>query len=251
MFTALKRLFIYLGFIAQSATETQAIDEAVIQSNIKNSRAKAAQSNEANGQLQTTLILLRQQIREEDIRAASLTAELQLAADRNDEAEGADLAERLDLLNGEMATNKEQLATLEGVYNQNLDIIANSLREVQKLHREFIATRAQVKSSESLKGLANNIQNSITELQGMTEGGQAMQRMKERAASGQGQLKATTDLAARMGASVLQTQNARQARGKALFNQFKAKGTLTNTEAAASVATPESKPAERQKISEN
>jgi hypothetical protein len=248
MFRALKRLFVALGFWAESATETQAIDEAVIQSGIRDQQAKAAAANKANGDLQTSIILLRNQIHEEEVRAAGLTAQLQLAAEQNNESEGAALAEQLDVLNHEIQTNKEQLVSLDAVYQQNLEIIANALREVQTLQQQFVALRAQVKSSQSLKGLAENLQNSISQLQGMSEAGQAIQRMKERAASGQGHFKATIDLASKMGANVASSQEQRASRGKALFAQFKAKGTLTNSEAT---PEPEAKPAERQKISES
>lgn len=248
MFKSIKRLFSALGFWAETATETQAIDEAVIQKDIRNQQTKAAAANKANGDLQTSIILLRNQIHEEEVRAAGITAQLRLAVEQDNEAQGASLAEQLDAVNSEMATNKQQLTTLDQVYHQNLEIIASSLREVQNMQQQFVALRARVKSSQSLKGLAENIQNSISQLQGMSEAGQAIQRMKERAASGQGQFQATIDLASKMGSSVALDQQQRLARGKALFAQFKAQGTLANSEPAP--AALEDGAADRKQISE-
>ena len=55
---------------------------------------------------------------------------------------------------------------------------------------------------------------------------------------------ATIDLATAMGKNIASSQEARNARGKALFEQFKQSGTLTNPEVT------ETKPAERQKVAE-
>jgi len=244
MFKAIRRLLIALGLMFEKATETQAIDEAMIERGIRDQRSKADAANTANGQMKTQMILLKEQIRAEDRQVAEYMAQLKLAAQTNDEQNGAHFAELLDNVQQEIARNKEQMAQYEIVYKNNVQIIANSLREIERYQREFEMMKARVKTSEAQKGLADLVKNSIQELQGMSEVGQAMGRMKERAAAGEGHMAATIDLANAMGKNVASDQAARNARGKALFEQFKQSGTLTNPEVT------EAKPAERQKVSE-
>ncbi len=250
LLSPLKRLLIAIGFWADAATHTEAIDEANIQADIQKQGENALRANKDNGGLQTTIILLKQQIRACEISVQTLTQQLKEAAAADDEVRGADLAERLELAESDFQSNKEQLATLESLYQQNLDLIANSLRETERLQAEFKLLQAKTKNSKLLKQRAEQIQNSIVQLRQMNETGQAMERMRERAASGQGQFTATMDLAKKVGSSIAQTQQEKTARGRALFAQFKAKGTLTNPEAAPATTESEPKPAERQKISE-
>ena len=51
MFRALKRLMIYLGLMAEKATETDAINQAVVERGIRDAKAKADKAHYANGQL--------------------------------------------------------------------------------------------------------------------------------------------------------------------------------------------------------
>src|SRR2546428_134531 len=51
MFRAIKRVFIWLGLMAEKATETDAINEAVVERGIRDSKAKADKAHYANGQL--------------------------------------------------------------------------------------------------------------------------------------------------------------------------------------------------------
>jgi len=245
MFKAIHRLFVYLGLLVEKSTETAAIDEAMIERGIRDQRAKAEGANTANGQMKTQIILLREQIREDERRAADYTAQLKQAVAANDEANGAHLAELLANVQDTLSRNNEQMAQFEELYKTNVQIIADALREIQRWQSEFTALKSRVKAAEMQKGLADLVKNSITELQGMTEVGAAMGRMKERAAGGEGQMGATLDLAKAMGKNVSSDMNARNARGKALFEQFKQTGTLTHPE-----VVTEAKPAERQKITE-
>lgn len=244
MFKAIKRLFVYLGLLVEKATENQAIDEAQIERGIRDQRAKADAANTANGQMKTQVILLKEQIRAEERQIAEYTSQLKIAAQTNDEQNGAHFAELLDNVQQEMGRNKEQLAQYEIVYSNNVQIIASSLREIERYQREFEMLRSRAKASEAQRGLADLVKNSLQELQGMSDIGQAMFRMKERAAAGEGQMAATIDLANAMGRNISSDQAARSARGRALFEQFKARGSITNPEVA------EAKPVERQKVSE-
>jgi hypothetical protein len=129
-----------------------------------------------------------------------------------------------------------------------VEIIANSLREIQKFQRDFERVKTQVAIGNNMKNLAGLMQSSITELQGMGgEMSKSMDQLRQSAAGGVGQMTATMDLAKSMGSDIQRQQEARKIRGKALFEQFKQKSAAgVSTEATApqvSTATPE-----RQKI---
>src|SRR5438552_14654071 len=63
MFRAIKRVFIWLGLMAEKATETDAINEAVVERGIRDSKAKADKAHYANGQLAGQIALLKDQIK--------------------------------------------------------------------------------------------------------------------------------------------------------------------------------------------
>ncbi|HVM47619.1 MAG TPA: hypothetical protein VMU04_06300, partial [Candidatus Acidoferrum sp.] len=131
-------------------------------------------------------------------------------------------------------------------------IIAESLREIQKFQREFEAVKARVAISHSLDNLAGMMKSSITELQGMMGGelGQSMDQLRKSAASGEGQMRATLDLAKEMGSGIARQQEARKLRGAALFQEYKQKMGLVQPAAAATATTPPAPQPERQKIPE-
>src|SRR5205807_5944355 len=169
----------------------------------------------------------------------------------NDEANGAHYTEELATLEQDLGENKTQFDSLEQLYKQNTEIIAQSLREIQKFQREFEATKARVAIGRSLENLAGMMKSSITELQGMMGGemSQSMQQLRQSAASGEGQMRATLDLAKEMGSGVSRQQEMRKARGAMLFQEYKKKMGLVQPEAAAT-AQPASVQPERQKIAE-
>ncbi|HXJ73766.1 MAG TPA: hypothetical protein VNM37_12970, partial [Candidatus Dormibacteraeota bacterium] len=86
--------------------------------------------------------------------------------------------------------------------------------------------------------------------QGMMGGemGQSMQQLRQSAAGGEGQMRATLDLAKEMGSGISRQQEMRKARGAMLFQEYKKKMGMVQPEAAAAQAAP--KPAEKQKIAE-
>ncbi len=250
MFRALKRVFIWLGIVAEQATETDAINQAVVERGIRDSKAKAEKAHYANGQLAGQIALLKDQVKRQERQKAELQSLLQSAAAANDEANGAHFAEELAALEGEVTDNTAQLENLETLYKQNTEIIANSLREIQKFQREFEAVKAKVAVGRSLENLAGMMKGSISELQGMMGGemGQSMQQLRQAAAGGEGQMRATLDLAKEMGSSIQRQQEMRKARGAMLFKEYQKKMGMvqpgTNA-AAANAPTPE-----RQKIAE-
>ena len=249
MFRAIKRLFIWLGLMAEQATETDAINQAVVERGIRDSKAKADKAHYANGQLAGQIALLRDQIKRQERQREELQSLLQVAAGSNDEANGAHYAEELATLEQDLADNKSQADNLEQLYKQNTSIIAESLREIQRFQREFEAVKAKVAIGRSLENLSSMMKTSINELQGMMGGemGQSMQQLRQSAASGEGQMRATLDLAKEMGSGIARQQEARKMRGAALFQEYKKKMGMVQPEVTAQPATPQP---ERQKIAE-
>jgi chromosome segregation ATPase len=190
-------------------------------------------------------------VKRQDRQREDLQGLLQAAAAANDEANGAHYAEELAALEQDLNDNKAQLDSLEQLYKQNTEIIAQSLREIQRFQREFEAVKAKVAIGRSLENLAGMMKNSITELQGMIGGelGQSMQQLRQSAASGEGQMRATLDLAKEMGSGIARQQEMRKARGAVLFQEYKKKMGMVQSEAApAAKSAPEKQ--ERQKIAE-
>jgi phage shock protein A len=251
MFRAIKRVFIWLGLMAEQATETDAINQAVVERGIRDAKAKADKAHYANGQLAGQVALLKDQLKRQERQRDELQGLLQAAAAANDEGNGAHYAEELATLEGDINENKAQLDSLEQLYKQNTEIIAQSLREIQKFQREFEATKARVAIGRSLENLAGMMKSSVTELQGMMGGemSQSMQQLRQSAAAGEGQMRATLDLAKEMGSGISRQQDARKARGAMLFQEYKKKMGMVQPEAAAPQSTPTTTP-ERQKIAE-
>jgi hypothetical protein len=251
MFRAMKRLFIWLGLMAEKATETDAINQAVVERGIRDSKAKADKAHYANGQLAGQIALLKDQVKRQERQRDELQGLLQAAAAANDEANGAHYAEELATLEADLNENKTQADSLEQLYKQNTSIIAESLREIQRFQREFEAVKAKVAIGRSLESLAGMMKNSISELQGMMGGelGQSMQQLRQSASAGEGQMRATLDLAREMGSGISRQQEARKTRGALLFQEYKKKMGMVQPEAAAPARTEPAAP-ERQRIPE-
>src|SRR5258708_36036963 len=109
MFRAIKRLFIWMGLMAEKATETDAINQAVVERGIRDAKAKADKAHYANGQLAGQIALLKDQIKRQDRQREDLMGMIQAAAAANDEANGAHYPEEhttLDTgLNGKKSQN--------------------------------------------------------------------------------------------------------------------------------------------------
>jgi phage shock protein A len=237
--------------MAEKATETDAINQAVVERGIRDSKAKADKAHYANGQLAGQIALLRDQIKRQERQREELQSLLQAAASANDEGNGSHYAEELASLEQDLQDNKSQADNLEQLYKQNTGIIAESLREIQRFQREFETVKAKVAIGRSLESLSGMMKSSISELQGMMGGemGQSMQQLRQSAASGEGQMRATLDLAKEMGSGIARQQEARKARGAMLFQEYKKKMGMVQPEAAAS-APPAAAQPERQKIAE-
>jgi chromosome segregation ATPase len=252
MFRAIKRLFIWMGLMAERATETDAINEAVVERGIRDSKAKADKAHYANGQLAGQIALLKDQIRRQQRQREDLQGMLQAAAAANDEANGSAYAEQLASLEQDLKDNQAQADNLQQLYEQNTQIIAQSIREIQKFQTEFEAVKAKVAIGRSLEGLSGMMKSSITELQGMMGGemSQSMQQLRQSAAGGEGQMRATLDLAKAMGSDISRQQEMRKARGSMLFQEYKKKMGMVQPDAAAASQSAPAQTPERQKIPE-
>lgn len=248
-FRAIKRLFIWLGLAAEKATETDAINEAVVERGIRDARAKADKAHYANGQLAGQIALLRDQLKRQERQRAELEGMLRACVAANDEANGSHYAEQLASIDADANDNRAQLSNLEQLYEQNTKIIAQSLREIQKFQADFEQVKVKVAIGRSLENLSTLMKGSISELQGMMGGelGQSMQQLRKSAASGEGHMRATLDLAKEMGSGVQREQEMRKARGALLFQEYKKK--LQTTQDVAAPA-PAANPEPRQKIAE-
>ena len=251
-FRAIKRIFTWMGLMAEKATESDAINEAVVERGIRDAKAKADKAHYANGQLAGQIALLKDQIKRQERQRDELQGLVQAAAAANDEANGAHYAEQLADVESDYNDNKKQLEGLEELYQQNTQIIAQSLREIQKFQRDFETVKTRVAIGRSLENLASLMKGSITELQGMMGGelGQSMQQLRQSAASGEGQMRATLDLAKEMGSNVQRQQDMRKARGALLFQEYKKKMGMVQAEAAPAAAPTAPAAPERQKIAE-
>lgn len=247
IWTSIKRIFTYLGLVAEKATETDAINEAVVERELRDQKARADKAHYANGQLKSQIYLLQDQVKKQEMKQKELKLMVESSIKTNDEANGAVFAEELANIESDLAENQNQLQQLQGAYEQNTQIIAESIRQIQKFQREFEALKAKVAISRNMQNLAQMMKSSVTELQGIIggEAAGAMQRMREASVQGQGQIAATMDLAKEMGSNIRMQQEARKARGKALFEEYKSK--MNQSVQAPQAATEAAQP-ERQKI---
>lgn len=251
-FRAIKRMFIWLGLMAEKATETDSINQAVVERGIRDAKAKADKAHYANGQLAGQVALLKEQLRRQERQRDELQGLLQAAIAANDEANGAHFAEQLADIEQDLTDNQSQLKSLEELYQQNTQVIAQSLREIQKFQRDFEQVKARVAIGRSLDNLATMMKGSITELQGMMGGelSQSIQQLRQSAAAGEGQMRATLDLAKEMGSNIQRQQEMRRARGNVLFQEYKKKMGMVQAEAAPPQAAPAPPAPQRQPIQE-
>lgn len=234
---AFKRVFIAIGIWTEDLTNTDAINQAQVENGIREAKVKADKAHYANGQLAGQISLLKDQIKRQKRQQEELEGMLKAAASQNDEANGAQYAEQLAGLEADIRDNEGQLESMETLYKANTETIANSIREIQNFQREFERVKAKVAISRSMEGLANMMKSSITELQGMASGemGKSMDELRKAAANGEGQMRATMDLAKEMGADIRNRQDARKARGSMLFKEYQAKMAAKNVETQGTV----------------
>ncbi len=250
MWRAIRRVFVYLGLMAEKATENDAINEAVVERGIRDSKAKADKAHYANGQLAGQVALLKDQVKRQERQKEELQGMLAAAAAANDADNGAHFAEQLANLEADINDNKAQLQSLEELYQQNTQVIAQSIREIQKFQRDFEQVKVRASISRSLEGLSGMIKGSITEMQGMIGGemSQSMQQLRQSSVSGEGQMRATMDLARELGSNIQRQQDMRKARGSQLFEEYKKKMGMVQPETAQGAAEPAKEA--RQKIAE-
>jgi hypothetical protein len=77
---------------------------------------------------------------------------------------------------------------------------------------------------------------------------QSMQQLRQSSVSGEGQMRATMDLARELGSNIQRQQDMRKARGSQLFEEYKKKMGMVQPETALGAAEPAKEA--RQKIAE-
>ena len=243
IFTAIRRFLIWVGVVAEDMTNTDGINQAVVERGIRDSKEKASKASEDNGKLAGSISLLKEQLKKEGRQKEELRGLLSYAASINDEVNGANYAEQMANLEETIKDNQEQFDTLEAMYKQNTQIIAESIRQIQKFQTEFNQLKIKASMSRSMDGLATMMKSSITELQGMVGGemSDSMEKLRQSAASGEGQIRATLDLAKEMGSNVRNQQEARKARGAMLFKEYQKKIGVAKeqTESPQATASPQ------------
>ena len=235
MFRAIKRLFISLGLMAEKATETDAINAAVVERGIRDrkpaltkrpkptasSRRKApcskSSSKNRSARNRKCKVCCRQRRRRTTKKTARITPKSSRRSSRTSRTKRAVGKSRKGF------TNKTQRSS------------RRALREIQKFERDFAQTKARVAVSRQLESLAGLMKSSVSELQGMLGGemGQSMQQLRESAAKGEGQMRATMDMTRELGSGIARQQEMRKARGKHLFDEYKKKMGMVQPEAAA------------------
>ena len=170
IFTAIRRFLIWVGVVAEDMTNTDGINQAVVERGIRDSKEKASKASEDNGKLAGSISLLKEQLKKEGRQKEELRGLLSYAASINDEVNGANYAEQMANLEETIKDNQEQFDALEAMYKQNTQIIAESIRQIQKFQTEFNQLKIKASMSRSMDGLATMMKSSITELQGMVGG---------------------------------------------------------------------------------
>ena len=114
MFRAIKRLFVFLGLAAEKATETDAINQAMVERGIRDARSRADKAHYANGQLASQVALLRDQVKRQERQRQELQGLLQVAAASNEQATGVAQINRslaqVDQVTQRNASASEELA---------------------------------------------------------------------------------------------------------------------------------------------
>ncbi len=251
MWKFIKRWLIRFNLMAEKATESDAFNEVIAEDGIRKQKERAEQARKANGALASQGALLTEQIKRQTRERDNLMGLLQAASNSNDTVNGANFAEQLNLVETDLKENQAQADAIEESFQANTAIVADAIRQIQVMEREFQQLKAKVKVSRALEGISSMAAGAINELQGVGgEAASAMQRMREAAAVGTGQQRATVELAKSLGANAQYAVKARQEKGKLLFEEFQRKQREATAGAAPSVASPAPTGADRQRVAE-
>src|SRR6185436_13448996 len=106
MFRAFKRIFIFLGLMAEKATENDAINAAVVERGIRDSKARADKAGYANGQLAAQSALLKEQVKKQTRQKEEIEGLLRAAAAAGDEENGGHYAEELAQMEQDIVDNQ-------------------------------------------------------------------------------------------------------------------------------------------------
>lgn len=240
-----------------TATETQAIDQAKFETNMRMRKERIAVAINANAKIKTTMTQQADQISRQKRELSEWQAALDDAIRRNDEVNGPTYANAIAKLTSEIEDNETQMRTLSDGYKENTKLIAEQTRQIQKDLQDYEQLKAKVAISATLEAAANDLMGSMQVFQGIgSESAEVLERMRTRALAGQSKMAAVKDVASALGSTVDARLAKEAAIGRSLWESAKAKAAAEKSPEAASQTPPTSTPNnnnndDRQKIKVN
>lgn len=239
-----------------SSTQTQAIDQARFESNMRMRKQRIATAINANASIKTTMTQQADQISRQKRELADWQAALDDAIRRNDEVNGPVYANSIAKVSSEISDNEMQMQTLSDGYKENTKLIAEQTRQIQKDLQDYEQLKAKVAISATLEAAANDLMGSLQVFQGIgSESAEVLERMRTRALAGQSKMAAVKDIATALGSTVDAKMAKEAAIGRSLWETAKAKAASDKSAAAVAPAptasTNNNNNDDRQKIKVN
>jgi phage shock protein A len=233
-----------------TSTETQAIDQARFETNMRKRKERIGVAINANASIKTTMTQQADQISRQKRELAEWQAALDDAIRRNDEVNGPSYANSIAKLTNEIADNELQMQTLSDGYKENTKLIAEQTKQIQKDLQDYTQLKAKVAISATLEAAANDLMGSLQSFQGIgSESAEVLERMRTRALAGQSKMAAVKDVAAALGSSADARMAKENAIGRSLWETAKAKA--ASEKSPTTVNTPPQGGDDRQKIKVN
>jgi hypothetical protein len=233
-----------------SSTQTQAIDQARFESNMRMRKDRIGTAINANASIKTTMTQQADQISRQKKDLAEWQAALDDCIRRNDEVNGPVYANTIAKLTSDISDNELQLQTLSDGYKENTKLIAEQTKQIQKDLQEYQQLKAKVAISATLEAAANDLMGSLQAFQGIgSESAEVLERMRTRALTGQSKMAAVKDVASALGSSIDARAAKEAAVGRSLWEAAKAKA-ATEKSSEAKPSTPTQND-DRQKIKIN
>lgn len=219
-----KNLWVWFWNSFLTSTQTQAIDQARFETNMRTRKERIATAINANAKIKTTMTQQADQISRQKRELAEWQAALDDAIRRNDEVNGPTYANAIAKLTSEISENELQLQTLSDGYKENTKLIAEQTRQIQKDLQEYEQLKAKVAISQTLEAAANDLMGSLQSFQGIgSESAEVLDRIRTRALAGQSKMAAVKDIASALGSSVDARIAKEAAVGRSLWETAKAK----------------------------
>ena len=219
-----KNIWVWFWNSFLTSTQTQAIDQARFESNMRERKKRIATAINANASIKTTITRQSDQISRQRKELAEWQAALDDAIRRNDEVNGPLYANSIAKLTSEISENELQMQTLTEGYKDNTKVIAEQTRQIQQDLQDYEQLKATVAISATLEAAANDLMGSLQEFQGIgSESAEVLERIRTRALAGQSKMAAVKDVASALGSSVDARLAKEAAIGRSLWETAKAK----------------------------